>query len=240
MSQLGSEDIRSLTLRGSSHEDFILPRKAFDFEKEAGLTKYNTVFETRSIREKSDQKVPFLEEILELVSKYQNRTINIELRAPDIGSQIVETVNNYIKSGKLAKDQFLISSDNQEELKHIREQDKDIKTSLIIRSWRKIGNPSVEELGQKIQELGVSAVNPHQEAFNDKLLEVARTSHVPVYVWSTNELYPDQKLEEIAMKAEVFKQEGLDINIISDIPAHMTALRDGKGGPYPPRKPRRR
>ena len=212
----------------------------FDVGSLNKLTRYGRRFLNQ--RSLENQKIPKLDEILELSSKNlsQDTIINLEIKStPDEKNltpnpkEMVQIVLNDIKKSNL-QDKIIISSFDWRILREVKNQSPEISRAYLTFQQEKglkikktiyskspwidhIPLTIVYDLPKIIKELGGSAWHPYYKDINKKAVKDAHDYNLPVNVWTVNDEYNMLKMIE-------YEVDG----IMTDYPLKLKELCDKK------------
>ena len=204
------------------------------------LTRYGRRFLNQ--RSLENQKIPKLDELLELSSKNlsQDTIINLEIKStPDEKNltpnpkEMVQIVLNDIKKSNL-QDKIIISSFDWRILREVKNQSPEISRAYLTFQQEKglkikktiyskspwidhIPLTIVYDLPKIIKELGGSAWHPYYKDINKKAVKDAHDYNLPVNVWTVNDEYNMLKMIE-------YEVDG----IMTDYPLKLKELCDKK------------
>ena len=212
----------------------------FDVGSLNKLTRYGRRFLNQ--RSLENQKIPKLDELLELSSKNlsQDIIINLEIKStPDEKNltpnpkEMVQIVLNDIKKSNL-HDKIIISSFDWRILREVKNQSPEISRAYLTFQQEKglkikktiyskspwidhIPLTIVYDLPKIIKELGGSAWHPYYKDINKKAVKDAHDYNLPVNVWTVNDEYNMLKMIE-------YEVDG----IMTDYPLKLKELCDKK------------
>ena len=212
----------------------------FDVGSLNKLTRYGRRFLNQ--RSLENQKIPKLDELLELSSKNlsQDTIINLEIKStPDEKNltpspkEMVQIVLNEIKKSNL-QDKIIISSFDWRILREVKNQNPEISRAYLTFQQEKgmkikktiyskspwidhIPLTIVYDLPKIIKELGGSAWHPYYKDINKKAVKDAHDYNLPVNVWTVNDEYNMLKMIE-------YEVDG----IMTDYPLKLKELCDKK------------
>ena len=212
----------------------------FDVGSLNKLTRYGRRFLNQ--RSLENQKIPKLDELLELSSKNlsQDTIINLEIKStPDekkltpSPKEMVQIVLNDIKKSNL-QDKIIISSFDWRILREVKNQSPEISRAYLTFQQEKglkikktiyskspwidhIPLTIVYDLPKIIKELGGSAWHPYYKDINKKAVKDAHDYNLPVNVWTVNDEYNMLKMIE-------YEVDG----IMTDYPLKLKELCDKK------------
>ena len=212
----------------------------FDVGSLNKLTRYGRRFLNQ--RSLENQKIPKLDELLELSSKNLSKDtiINLEIKStPDEKNltpspkEMVQIVLNDIKKSNL-QDKIIISSFDWRILREVKNQSPEISRAYLTFQQEKgmkikktiyskspwidhIPLTIVYDLPKIIKELGGSAWHPYYKDINKKAVKDAHEYNLPVNVWTVNDEYNMLKMIE-------YEVDG----IMTDYPLKLKELCDKK------------
>ena len=212
----------------------------FDVGSLNKLTRYGRRFLNQ--RSLENQKIPKLDELLELSSKNlsQDTIINLEIKStPDEKNltpdpkEMVQIVLNDIRKSNL-QDKIIISSFDWRILREVKNQSPEISRAYLTFQQEKgmkikktiyskspwidhIPLTIVYDLPKIIKELGGSAWHPYYKDINKKAVKDAHDYNLPVNVWTVNDEYNMLKMIE-------YEVDG----IMTDYPLKLKELCDKK------------
>jgi len=143
--------------------------------------------EVRSLDAGEGEKIPTLQEVLDLVD--QKVEVNIELKGDNTAEPVAKLIDEYIKKGW--KDScFLVSSFNHYELKKFKELKPNIRVGALIG-----GIP----LGYSefAKELKAYSLHPTLEFINKELVDNAHKNGLKVLVYTVNDKDDINKMKEL-------------------------------------------
>ena len=204
------------------------------------LTRYGRRFLNQ--RSLENQKIPKLDELLELSSKNlsQDTIINLEIKSTTneknltpSPKEMVQIVLNEIKKSNL-QDKIIISSFDWRILREVKNQSPEISRAYLTFQQEKglkikktiyskspwidhIPLTIVYDLPKIIKELGGSAWHPYYKDINKKAVKDAHDYNLPVNVWTVNDEYNMLKMIE-------YEVDG----IMTDYPLKLKELCDKK------------
>ena len=154
--------------------------------------------ELRTLDVGNGEKIPTLEEVLDLINK--KIKVNIELKGEGTAKPAFEVIERYVRDRNWKYDDFLISSFNHYELKKFNELNPRTKIGLLIADM----SISYAEFAGKVNAY---SVNICIEFINQALVDDIHKRGLKVFVWTVDDL------EDIAR----MKLLGVD-GIISNFP----------------------
>lgn len=137
------------------------------------------------------EKIPTLEEVLDLVDKKVK--VNIELKGGNTALKTVEVIRNYIKNKKWNADDFFISSFSRRELKKMRQLEPQINIGLLyfnIPFLFSFINPIKEA-----KKYGAYSINIGMRNVTKTLVAMAHDQKLEVFVYTVNEKKDIEKMK---------------------------------------------
>ena len=131
----------------------------------------------RSLDAGQGQRIPFLQEVFDLVDKRVG--INIELKGPETAVPTVNFIHNQIEHG-WSYDTLLVSSFDHNMLRTVRQLDNQIKIGALI-----FHDP--DDLAQYSDEMKAFSINPWLMTIREPLVQKAHEQGLQVYVYTVNE-----------------------------------------------------
>ena len=122
--------------------------------------------------------IPLLSEVIDLVRG--KAIINIELKGKGTAIPTIRLIDQYVKTGDISKEDFLISSFDYDLLREARAEDRLIRIGLNIEST----SLNFKELAE---ELKASSLHPSLEITDRELIDAAHGLGLKVFVWTVNE-----------------------------------------------------
>ena len=138
-----------------------------------------TLPEIRLVLLHGGHSIPTLEEVLLFV---ENRVVlNIELKGRNTALGTFKCIASSIEKGNLDKDNIIISSFHDEELRAYRSLDEDIKIGVLTRN-------DIEEDIVLAKELNAYSIHPYYEQLNELLIDRLHEMDFRVIPFTVNEL----------------------------------------------------
>lgn len=166
-----------------------------------GYVLEKTFEEIRELDAGEGEKVPTLEEVLNLIKRKVK--VNIELKGKETALPVAEVIDKYVKEKGWSYDDFLVSSFNRDELKRFKEVKPEVKTGVIFSSIP-INYSEIAE------DLGVYSVNINKEFINQDFVDNVHKRGLKLFVWTVNN----------ENEIKTMKQLGVD-GIFSDYPDRL-------------------
>ena len=129
--ELGADGIEIDVFRCFSGEIVVFHDKTLNkLTNGTGYIEKNTLSELKELKILgSTHSIPTLEEVINSIGK--DVFLNIELKGSNTSKGSLEMVKKYIKLGKINPTDILFSSFNWNELRELRNLDKDMKIALV-------------------------------------------------------------------------------------------------------------
>ncbi len=141
-----------------------------------GLVKDASYKYIRKLVAGQGQRVPTLEQVLDLVRK--RVVCNIELKGSKVAVPVAEIVKRYVSKG-WGYENFVVSSFNFEELMIFRKALPEVRVALLVND-----EPDWLDICQK---LGACAINPNWKNVDREFVDMAHANNIKVFVWTVDE-----------------------------------------------------
>jgi len=141
------------------------------------IEEYNIV-QVRQLTLQGGHKIPMLQDVLKLMNN--EVALNIELKGGGTANRVNHIVNYYIEKEGWSLENFVISSFKWDELRAIRNINKDIKIAVLTEK-----DPL--EAIEVAKELNAVAINPHFKALTRENTAKIQSEGFKVYTWTVNE-----------------------------------------------------
>ncbi|WP_421813069.1 glycerophosphodiester phosphodiesterase [Flagellimonas sp.] len=141
------------------------------------IEEYNIV-QVRQLTLQGGHKIPMLQDVLKLMNN--EVALNIELKGGGTANRVNHIVNYYIEKEGWSLENFVISSFKWDELRAIRDINKDIKIAVLTEK-----DPL--EAIEVAKELNAVAINPHFKALTRENTAKIQSEGFKVYTWTVNE-----------------------------------------------------
>ncbi|MEQ5790307.1 glycerophosphodiester phosphodiesterase [Muricauda sp. NFXS6] len=141
------------------------------------IEEYNIV-QVRQLTLQGGHKIPMLQDVLKLMNN--KVALNIELKGGGTANRVNHIVNYYIEKEGWSLENFVISSFKWDELRAIRDINKDIKIAVLTEK-----DPL--EAIEVAKELNAVAINPHFKALTRENTAKIQSEGFKVYTWTVNE-----------------------------------------------------
>jgi glycerophosphoryl diester phosphodiesterase len=142
-----------------------------------GLLIGKTFEEIKKLDAGKGEKVPMLEEVLDLVDK--KTQVNIELKGEDTAQPVARIVEKYVQEKGWSYDDFLVSSFNHRELKEFKDLKPEVKIGMLISDV----SPDYSQLAEN---LGAYSINVNKEFVTRELVNDVHEKGLKVFVWTVN------------------------------------------------------
>lgn len=143
-----------------------------------GYVSDKTFKELKKLKLEKGEKIPSLEEVLDLVNR--RAKINIELKEKGTSGLIFKFIELYVKDKKWKYNDFLISSFDYDLLLEFSKLTDKVKMSFLIDSVPK-------NLFKLIETLNFFSINPSFEIINKSLVDNIHNHNMKVFVWTVND-----------------------------------------------------
>lgn len=163
-----------------------------------GEIRNHTLEELKQLKVNSFHQIPKLEEVLKLIDKQCQ--LNIELKGHDTAKPTSDLIERFILKHNWTYDNFIISSFQQEELKHMAVLNPQIQLAILTQA-------SVEQAMEWATEFNAAIIHPHFSLLTADNCKLAKEKGFQINTWTVNSM---QDIERI-------KKMGID-GIISDFP----------------------
>ena len=124
------------------------------------------------------ERIPLLEEVIDLVSK--RAKINIELKGKDTCSPVLRVIDNYVIKGHWAREDFLISSFDHEQLISARKINPEVRLGVFFTDKYKFPFNMADELC-------AYSIHPSMQIVTKEIIREAHQRGFKVFVWTVNE-----------------------------------------------------
>lgn len=141
------------------------------------IEEYNIV-DLKSLTLDGNHKIPMLQEVLKLIDNKVR--LNIELKGTDTADRVNFIMDHYIENYGWTLDNFLISSFKWDELKKIRELNKETAIAVLTEK-----NPL--DAIPMAKELNAEAINPYFKKLSSEIVDQIRNAGFKIYTWTVNE-----------------------------------------------------
>jgi glycerophosphoryl diester phosphodiesterase len=131
----------------------------------------------RSLDAGDNQKIPTLQEVIELVD--HKAGINIELKGPDTATAVVKLINQF-KSRGWHTDEFFLSSFRHKELQKTYGLDKTIRLGALF------GRIASDPIA-RAQQFNAFSINISSKSVAQELVERSHDAGLKVYVYTVND-----------------------------------------------------
>jgi glycerophosphoryl diester phosphodiesterase len=156
----------------------------------AGMIEDYNIFDLQQLRLENDQKIPMLQDVLQLID--HRARLNIELKGANTADRVNFIVNYYIKEKGWSLEDFLISSFNWDELRQMRELNREIPIAILTDSDPLAALPIAKELNAE-------AINPHYQKLTADNVKKIRGENIMVYTWTVNDSSDISKMKALGV-----------------------------------------
>ena len=153
------------------------------------IEEYN-ISQVRQLILEGSHKIPMLQDVLKLINNQV--ALNIELKGSNTADKVNQIVNYYSENQGWSPENFVISSFKWDELKVMREKNKDIKIAVLTEK-----NPL--EAIEVAKELNAFAINPNFRTLTKENTSKIQSEGFKVYTWTVNEPEDIQKMTEFGV-----------------------------------------
>jgi glycerophosphoryl diester phosphodiesterase len=153
------------------------------------IEEYNIV-QLRQLTLNGGHKIPMLQSVLKLINNQV--ALNIELKGAGTADKVNQIVNYYAEKQGWSPDNFIISSFKWDELKDLRNLNKDIKIAVLTEE-----DPTKAIAIAK--ELNAVAINPNFKRLTKENTAKIQEEGFEVYTWTVNEPEDIQKMVEFGV-----------------------------------------
>lgn len=156
-----------------------------------GYVKDLTLSELKSLEAGLGEKIPTLEEVLDLIDKRVR--VNIELKGVGAAKPVVKLIKQYVKKNGWTADHFLISSFNHQKLLEFHKLLPAVKIGVL---FKKIPNDFTE-----FSRLNLKAfsVNLSLDYINQKFVNTAQQKGLKVFVYTVNEYNDIERMKNLGV-----------------------------------------
>jgi glycerophosphoryl diester phosphodiesterase len=149
-----------------------------------------TLKELKALRAGGVEKIPTLEEVLNLIDKAC--MLNIELKGKHTAAPAADTVKRYVEDYGWDYDRFLLSSFDLDMVIEAKNHNPNIRTGFLFETLD-------EKAFGKIKESVVFSVNPEASSLNPLMVRKIHSMDCKVYAWLANSEKEIQRLIEIGV-----------------------------------------
>lgn len=163
-----------------------------------GLVKEKSLKEIKKLYAGKRERIPTLEETLDLVAKRVK--VNIELKGKKTAESVSKIIDKYLKNKKWPLGYFFVSSFNYQELEDFKKLQPEIKLGIIAEDKK-------TDFFKAAKQLRVFSINLSMELINKKLVKNLHDKGFKIFAWTINK------------KSDIRKMELLKIDgVVSDYP----------------------
>ena len=149
-----------------------------------------TLDELRTMDAGKGEKIPTLQEVLDLINKKMK--VNIELKGTGTAKPVFQLLEKYIREFGWAYDDFLVSSFNQNELQEFRTIDQRFNIGVLGMDF----STSLAEFAEKIDAY---SINIYMNSITRELVDDARRKNMEVIVWTVNDTEDIKRIESMGV-----------------------------------------
>ena len=150
-----------------------------------GAVAHMSFSELRELDAGGGEKIPTLEEVLDLIDK--KVVMHIELKGLHTATEVAQIIERYIKEKGWRREHFLVSSFSVPELKKFRHVAPDIDTGLLVHG-------SLQGKLKRTKDFGCVSINPESAFVTKRLVRGAHEKGLKVFVWTLDD---PKKIEKI-------------------------------------------
>lgn len=134
-----------------------------------------------------NHKIPMLQDVLKLIDN--KVALNIELKGSDTADRVNFITNVYIRDRGWSPENFIISSFKWDELRKMRELNKDVQIAVLTEE------DPLEAIAVA-KELNAVAINPNYKTLNEENTSKIQEEGFKIYTWTVNEPEDIQKMKD--------------------------------------------
>lgn len=147
--------------------------------------------ELRKLNAGKGEKIPSLQEVLDLINKKVN--INIELKGKGTAIPVFEIIETYVKEKAWSYDDFFVSSFNHYELKKFSKLNPKVKIGALIDKMP----VNLAKLAENLNVFFAYSINPPVEVINQKFVDDAHKRGLKVFVWTVNGAEDIERMKQL-------------------------------------------
>lgn len=148
-----------------------------------------TLEQLKSFDCEKGQKIPSLEEVLDLINRRVK--VNIEIKSKGITREVCEVINSYLSKGWAYND-FLVSSFNHKDIYEMQKIDLTIPRGIITSGF------SLKYL-RSLEDLKPYTIMHYYRSLTKRFLKAAHEEGVNVFVWTGNNKKVYEKLKKMGI-----------------------------------------
>ena len=172
----------------------------------SGHVMEKTLTYLRSLDAGKGQRIPFLQEVFDLVSDQAG--INVELKGPNTAEPVISLIDEFIMNHHWTYDRVLISSFNHDELKKVKALQPKIRIGALI-------SRIPDNHARFAEALGAYSVHVKMKVINRQFVDDAHQRDLNVFVYTVNSTEEIEKMMSL----------GVD-GIFTNYPELLTLLSD--------------
>ncbi|MGB5555398.1 MAG: glycerophosphodiester phosphodiesterase family protein [Flavobacteriaceae bacterium] len=141
------------------------------------IEEYN-IADLNQVTLNGNHKIPMLQDVLKLINNKVR--LNIELKGANTADRVNFIVDHYVREKGWDLNSFLISSFKWDELKKMRELNKEIPIAILTEEDVLKGIPIAKELHAE-------AINPSYKTLNQEIADKIKKEGFKIYTWTVND-----------------------------------------------------
>jgi glycerophosphoryl diester phosphodiesterase len=189
--ELGVDMIEVDVFKIQSGEIVVFHDETLDRLSNAGgaIEGYN-IFDLRQVVLEGNHGIPMLQDVLKLVD--HKAKLNIELKGAGTADRVNFIIGHYIKKKGWKLDDFLISSFNWDELKAMRDKNKEIAIAVLTEA------DPLEAL-DVAKSLNAVSINPDFGSLTDENVQKIHDEGFKIYTWTVNETEDLDRMKKLGV-----------------------------------------
>jgi len=153
-----------------------------------GDVKKKTVTELKSLDAGKGEKIPLLQEVLDLVNR--KAKVNIELKGRGTAKSVLDCIENYVHQRNWRYDDFLLSSSDPRELSGVVSLNHHALIGVL-------GAKGSTQLIRTAEKLNAYSVHPSFKGVTQKFVEAAHQKGMKVFVWTVNDASDIERMKSL-------------------------------------------
>lgn len=138
-----------------------------------------TLDELRTLDAGKGERIPTLQEVLDLVSRRVK--VNIELKGTGTAKPVFQLLEKHVRESGWSHSDFLISSFDHDELQEFRRLSKEFRIGVLI-------NDIPAGFIESAEKIGAYSVNVCIESITRELVDDAQRKGIKVFVWTVDDI----------------------------------------------------
>ncbi len=189
--ELGVDMIEIDVFKIQSGEIVVFHDETVDRLANAGgkIEEYN-IFDLKKLILDGGHSIPMLQDVLKLIDN--KVALNIELKGANTADRVNFIMDYYIKEKGWSPENFIISSFNWDELKAMREINKDVAIAVLTEE-----NP--QDAIPIAKELNAQAINPYFKMLTAENASAIKDAGFKIYTWTVNEPQDIASMKDLAV-----------------------------------------